>query len=206
MYFERHGGKPRFVELQSDGLEVMVRSGPLGRMGRRSSLSFRTASEVEAWKVRQVERLEKRGYWPGHHQLELLSVLRADPEDEGAYQVYADWLLERRDVRGELVAAQLAGDGPRSAALLESHPVELLPAWWVEHGIELAWSMGFVHTMRITATSFWYTHVESHLRRLFQHPSAHLVRQLVVPPGALARFQRTCWTLAPPTLQTLRTP
>jgi uncharacterized protein (TIGR02996 family) len=204
MYFERYGPRPRFVELQSEGLEVLVRSGPLGRMGRKNSLSFRTTAEAEAWKVRQVERLERRGYWPGHHQLELLEVLRADPEDECVYRVYADWLLERRDARGELIAAQLAGNGARSAALLEAHPVQLLPAWWVEQGVELAWSMGFVHTMRVTSTSFWHSRVESHLRRLFQHPSAHLVRELVIPPGALARSQALCQALAPPTLQRLR--
>jgi uncharacterized protein (TIGR02996 family) len=34
---------------------------------------------------------------------ELEARLREAPEDEGAWLVYADWLLERGDVRGEVI-------------------------------------------------------------------------------------------------------
>jgi len=50
---------------------------------------------------------------------ELETAILADPEARAAYAVYADWLLERGDPDGELVAVQLAlEDAPGDAALL----------------------------------------------------------------------------------------
>lgn len=48
---------------------------------------------------------------------ELEAAILADPEARAAYAVYADWLLERGDPDGELVAIQLAlEDAPGDAA------------------------------------------------------------------------------------------
>jgi uncharacterized protein (TIGR02996 family) len=64
---------------------------------------------------------------------ELIAAVAAAPEDDGPRLVYADWLLERGDVLGELIRVQCrlaAGDGDpalvaRERELLAAH----LPAW-----------------------------------------------------------------------------
>jgi uncharacterized protein (TIGR02996 family) len=66
------------------------------------------------------------------HERQLLDAIRADPEDDNARMVYADWLLERGDPYGELIAAGLAGDVGRIGAVLRVHEQALaarLPAW-----------------------------------------------------------------------------
>lgn len=52
----------------------------------------------------------------------LVAAIYADPDDLAARAVYADWLTERGDPLGELIALQLAG-GPekRIAQLIEKH-------------------------------------------------------------------------------------
>jgi len=39
----------------------------------------------------------------------LLAAIHADPEDSAARAVYADWLIERGNPRGERIALQLSG-------------------------------------------------------------------------------------------------
>src|SRR5688500_18514450 len=43
-----------------------------------------------------------------HRNLALEEAIAQDPDDEEAYLVYADWLAERGDPRGELIAVQHA--------------------------------------------------------------------------------------------------
>jgi uncharacterized protein (TIGR02996 family) len=66
------------------------------------------------------------------HEQRLLAAIRADPDDDGARMVYADWLLERGDPYGELISAGLAGDDDRVRALWDAHRGQVmarLPAW-----------------------------------------------------------------------------
>ncbi len=49
----------------------------------------------------------------------LLAEIYANPDDDGARAVYADALLERGDVRGELILAQLRGS--RAVGLIDQH-------------------------------------------------------------------------------------
>ncbi len=53
----------------------------------------------------------------------LLAAIYRDPDDDAPRQVYADWLQDRGDVRGELIALQLGGIGDRTRehALIKEH-------------------------------------------------------------------------------------
>lgn len=68
----------------------------------------------------RVEASRERGH-------ALLEAIYADPADHGSRAVYADWLLERGDPRGELIALQLLRDHgePQRARMLE---LEAAPA------------------------------------------------------------------------------
>lgn len=52
----------------------------------------------------------------------LLAAIDAAPDDLGARAVYADWLLQKNDPRGELISLQLNEPShPRIAKLIETH-------------------------------------------------------------------------------------
>ena len=55
-------------------------------------------------------------------EAELLAAIYAAPDDDAPRLVYADWLQDRGDSYGELIALQLQGvTGPRVDALLQEH-------------------------------------------------------------------------------------
>src|ERR1700744_5363280 len=62
---------------------------------------------------------------------EFLDAIRRAPDDPVAVQVYADWLLDRGDPRGELIALQ--------AREAELDPPRVLPL------LQLAAEHGFIH-------------------------------------------------------------
>jgi uncharacterized protein (TIGR02996 family) len=60
---------------------------------------------------------------------QLLAEIRNHPDDDGPRIVYADWLQERGDPRGALIALQLGGGEPRQIrALLDAHAATWLGA------------------------------------------------------------------------------
>lgn len=93
--------------------------------------------------------------------LELESQLLASPEDRGLFAVYADWLAERGDPRGELIAVQLGLEDDPGSESLRRREVELLEAngyewlgefaWSKHHDFGAKWRRGFVHTIRLGA-------------------------------------------------------
>jgi uncharacterized protein (TIGR02996 family) len=55
----------------------------------------------------------------------LLAAIIADPDDDRPRLVYADWLLDRGDVRGELIQLQVRGvDDARQRELVAAHGAE----------------------------------------------------------------------------------
>ena len=72
----------------------------------------------------------------------LEQQLRDAPEDEAVAQVYADWLIERGDPRGELAMAQLRGDKAREEAA-GARPARAQGEWVDEmiDGVSLALSI-----------------------------------------------------------------
>jgi uncharacterized protein (TIGR02996 family) len=87
----------------------------------------------------------------------LLHRIHQHPDDDDARQVYADWLLQQGDPRGELIALQLAPSPSRESrrraeALLAAHGKRWLGAlaplvWWSgERGV--VWERGFPVELR----------------------------------------------------------
>lgn len=109
----------------------------------------------------------------------LLAAVLANPDDDGPRLVYADWLLERGDVRGEFIVLQVQAArlsaGPervdleaRAQALLEKHQGEWVrPFMGDQRTLEAfgrkytsasptkwAFERGFVHSATVSAQSF----------------------------------------------------
>ncbi len=90
---------------------------------------------------------------------ELEARILADRADRGAYLVYADWLTEHGDPRGELVVVQSQLETARDDAALRARASRLLAEHarrWLgslaacgEDELECTWQRGFVTALRI---------------------------------------------------------
>nr|HEX4314304.1 TIGR02996 domain-containing protein [Kofleriaceae bacterium] len=86
-------------------------------------------------------------------ELGLLSAVYGAPADDAPRQVYADWLLDRGDPRGEFIALQLADRDPdRQRALIAAHGSRWLsPFGRSVLGRGARFARGFPDTLAATA-------------------------------------------------------
>jgi len=87
-----------------------------------------------------------------NHELEAL--IAKSPDDAGNYNVYADWLIQQGDPRGELINAQLKHEtatGADTTALTDriqelhaKHDAEWLGELATQQGFSVEWRRGFV--------------------------------------------------------------
>lgn len=172
-YLEQHESGPRFVDVTQEDTRLIVRSGRLGGAGDVRVLQVQTDSDAKRAFQRQLVRLERKRFWHGYHEPSLVAAIQASPNDAGRYQVYADWLLERQDARGELITAMAVGNGQRAMDLLAQHSAQLQPAWWAGEKIAMRWSLGFLYQ-----ATFGDCHDPYVFRRVLRHPSAIAIREV----------------------------
>jgi uncharacterized protein (TIGR02996 family) len=168
LYLERPG--QGFVELWTEGHQLWRTWGARGAERGSRHEPFNDAALAERALDVQIIRLERKGYLPGHHNLTLLQAIQANPSDASPYLVYADWLLERSDPRGELIARMAANRSFDD--LLAEHARQLAPAWCQQ--VECTWRLGFLE--RVTLK--WAD--ASLLCRVFRHPSASVLSVLKI--------------------------
>jgi uncharacterized protein (TIGR02996 family) len=92
---------------------------------------------------------------------DFVAAIRADPEDDAERLVYADWLLQRGDPRGELIHVQCALAAGRTDIALRDRERELLDqhaaAWlgpWHEHARRWVFRRGFLEELAIAPVAF----------------------------------------------------
>jgi uncharacterized protein (TIGR02996 family) len=98
---------------------------------------------------------------------ELEARILTNPDDRDAYAVYGDWLSERNDPRGELIAVQMKLEGAPDPALREREKKLLdanREAWLGEslaklenNDLHVAWRWGFVDAVRVGPTEGYET-------------------------------------------------
>jgi uncharacterized protein (TIGR02996 family) len=193
--FEQHGAAPSFVELTLHDVTLSRTWGRLGTAGAERAERFDDATVAARALETQIRRLERKGYAPGRHHPDLLAAVVADPDDASSYLVYGDWLLERDDPRGHLIA-RMSSSQPFDD-LLAAYPCQLAPAWWT--GCEPGWRLGFVRTMTCRDAT------DALLRRLFRHPSLVALQEIIVTeryPRSLVGW-RSALATRPPTLRAI---
>ena len=79
----------------------------------------------------------------------LLAEVIANPEDDLPRMVYADWLQQRGDPRGELITLQLAGKAKLADALLKKHK----KAWAPKLG-SYVYARGFAVLYKVAVDKF----------------------------------------------------
>jgi uncharacterized protein (TIGR02996 family) len=143
---------------------------------------------------------------------ELEQAIEADLDDDEPRIVYGDWLLERGDPRGELVAIQAKlAKGPvkpavqlREQELLADHSNELYgPFDEILHdrrSVRIDWRLGFFDEIELCLPD---EALHPHVQLLVALPSARFLRRLVL--GTATRYDKALQAVArlPPTLRSL---
>ena len=107
--------------------------------------------------------------------------LREDPEDELAWQVYGDWLAQRGDLRGELIALEHACYGEPGAEL-EQRLAQLQAAVLADNAdaraSEARWRYGFI--IELVEDTLEYPYEIEALAELLAKPQARLLSKLTL--------------------------
>ncbi len=119
----------------------------------------------------------------------LEKVILDSPDDKAGYLVYADWLTQQGDPRGELIVVQSEGKADREAELLEKHSF-MRGIGRTERvqdagpGIAKAtWRWGFWQKLHIFNIIDWMDSkfpTKEVLERLFTNPAALALQELEV--------------------------
>jgi len=151
---------------------------------------------------------------------ELEAAIAAEPDAPGPYLVYADWLQERGDPRGELITLSHAGRAEAFQAHLAAHRRALLGELAVDtsshdgrfQAMELTWHLGFIRRalFRYAAYSTEDRHVPpiaELVQALFASQAGRFVRELalgVTEPGESHRAAlRELFAVPHPLIHTL---
>lgn len=155
--FEFHeGGSDKFWIIELNGNSHTVRYGRQGTDGQTKTKEFGSTEEARKSYDKLVAQKTKKGYVEAvsadqsraaklkaaeanlKEQEPFLAEIRENPDEPGAYAVFADWLEEKGDPRGEFMNVQLqledeslkAADRrklqKREQELLKEHERELL--------------------------------------------------------------------------------
>ncbi|MBA3397522.1 MAG: WGR domain-containing protein [Deltaproteobacteria bacterium] len=227
MYFELvDGTSSKFWEILVDGTSVKTRYGKIGANGQQTVKDFATKPEAMKELGRLIHEKMNKGYTeklaaksgggsakPGKsngastpavaagdaRKPELEKAIINDPYDADAYMVYADWLQDQGDPRGELVALQAGGKKPAAKKLLDKHADYFLGPL-AEHqkcydgsGKDaFTWKNGFIHALRLSHDHYaldyaddpkhknWKGSLAEILGTLLRHPSGRFLAELSI--------------------------
>jgi len=128
----------------------------------------------------------------------LERAIVANPYDTDAYMVYADWLQDQGDPRGELIALQIAGKAAAAKKLLARHADGFLGALADHQKCHdrgkrdaFTWQYGFIHRVRLAHDHYaegwstdgargWDGSLAEVLDLLLRHPSGRFIAELTM--------------------------
>ncbi len=206
-YFEfAEGTSSKFWEIKLDGESVTTRYGKIGTGGQTtekeldsSSAAFKEYERLVAEKIKKGYVEKGGGGTAAAHKRhpDLEKAILADPYDSLGYTVYADWLQEQGDPRGELMSLHLAAETKRdgkaakaAAGLLASNADYFLgplanhtKTYDGNDTDAFTWRFGFIHAAKLshnqyTNKDFKGTLAEV-LETLLRHPSGRFLTELV---------------------------
>ncbi len=188
----RHFTENAFLELTLDGERLVRRYGRLDTPGKSFARTFPNDRAARRALWRAFWRAIIGGYDPGWSDPTLVRKIAEAPDDPSNYLVYADWLSERGDPRGELIAVQHAlEDAPserrpdleeRQTVLLATNPY-LFGTW---PDMRLVWFNGFVRHVSVTfpeADHRRLRRLQTWMKRLAFHPTGRFLRTIEIRLG-----------------------
>ena len=202
--FELSEGKShKFWEIDIQGTSFTVRYGRIGANGKSGTKTFPTAEKAQAEAKKAIGGKTRKGYAeiladitpspiaPPNPQLEALLI--DDFESAEIWTVYADWLMEQGDARGEIIRHTLDGDPERAKSIQRVNEEQWLGAFWPifmalrketrgwdsdNRLAELSWDRGFLTMARVGSVFDGDTDLPEILTALFASPAARLLRRL----------------------------
>jgi uncharacterized protein (TIGR02996 family) len=147
-YFEfNEGTSNKFWEVSLDGNSVRTRYGKIGTPGQQTIKDFSSKPDAQKELDKLVAEKTKKGYaetaagggaakaesaprtsarsdgqaTADARNPELEKAIVANPLDRDAYAIFADWLQEQGDPRGELIAMQLGNRDKAARQLIDSN-------------------------------------------------------------------------------------
>lgn len=226
-----------FWEVSRAGTTLTTRFGRWLQPGRTSTRTYGDKAEAEAALEAAVAKKRAEGFAdPAPKEViggsssrgvsarnpELEALIAEDPSDLSRYLIYADWLQQERDPRGELIVVQhKLATAPEDASAKDLEALDHIE-WKLlrDFGRELlgplarfslirrgpssarafAWRCGFVRAARWQGRDRAKTDA---LRAVLSHPSMCLLEQLVIDGYSLSDKVSTIAELAAPTLKTV---
>lgn len=202
-YEFKEGKSSKFWQIELEDDSFTTRYGRIGTEGQETEKNFDSRAEAKREYEKLIAEKVKKGYQlvsegGGDAPLaaktnpELETAILANPDDVHAYEVYGDWLQANGDLRGELVAIQVAlAKGPD--AKLSARANELLTqngelfygdlAGLLPHAVRVTWKNGFFDSVRI---SLGYddadggVDIDDLVNVALTHPSGRFLRELIV--------------------------
>jgi predicted DNA-binding WGR domain protein len=157
--FELDDGRmQRFWEVSLDGEVLTFQYGDLGSEGRTRTKQCRSERAAKAAYDDAVRAMLQQGYRrvvavpPAEvpdDAAPMWGRLEEDPDDPVALAVHADWLQSRGDVRGEILALELAGRQDDANAMRQERAAELMgPIDAFPGQVQCTWRNGYVRSVR----------------------------------------------------------
>lgn len=113
---------------------------------------------------------------------DFLEQIASSGQDRAAFLVYGDWLQDKGDPRGLLIAVQ-ADEGDkrveREELLFRTYSEQLVPAKSAMFGGQAEWHLGFIQSLRVDFTP-WREEAVPSLAMLLTHPSCRLLSTLEI--------------------------
>lgn len=119
--YEFNDGKSaKFWDIEIEGDSFTVRYGRIGTDGQTSTKTFDSEEKAQSEADKLIKSKTKKGYervaatdepsasTSDSGNADLEQAIFEDPENDEAWQVYADWLQEKGDARGEAVSIDIA--------------------------------------------------------------------------------------------------
>ncbi len=119
-YEFKDGKSAKFWEITLDGDSFVVRFGRIGASGTEQTKVFADAAKAQKEHDKLVAKKTKKGYALVESEAapaapkdegapELEAAIAANLDDAEAWSVYADWLQQKGDKRGEYISLSLSG-------------------------------------------------------------------------------------------------
>lgn len=178
---------PRVVELRLEGNVIVATHGPIAGPRHCTRIGYRDEAEAKRVLARRLHSLQKTGYELGAHHDGLIARIAAEPDEVEHYLVYADWLLEQGDPRGELIRVMEGLEhlpvnldlDLRLAELWEQHELRFRRPGWAQ--LDLKWRWGFVESLSTRpalVTSPYRYWLRDAIMHVYQHPSGRFIRRV----------------------------
>lgn len=218
-YFEfSEGSSNKFWEVSLEGTSVRTRYGKIGAKGQLTVKDLDSKGAAQKELDRLVAEKTKKGYAESGAEADIANAdarnpalekaILANPLDVEAYSVFADWLQEQGDPRGELMSLQIAHKDKAAQALIDKHAAYFLgplaehvivhddngnnsrshlrtkeqdKEWQKTAAKAFLWRNGFIYRLRLSHNSYSGAQEEKTvdiLEQVFEHPSGRYIVEL----------------------------